>query len=278
MAVSTKESVFEFTSYKEYLLHWIAARPHQGRGERSRIAETLQCQLAYVSQVLGGSAQFSFEQAEALNLLLDHHDDEAEFFLQLVHLERAGTPALQKRTKKKIKEILNHRLILRNRLKFEKTLDREDQMIYYSAWYYAAIHLALAIPTLQTRDALVRAFNLPISKIAQVLDFLLTRGLSKEERGRYTIGDARIHIESDSPMISKHHTNWRMQAIQSLENDDSGELHYSSVITVAEGDIQRVREALVKAIENVREVVRPSQDETLFCYTLDLFRIISHSG
>lgn len=271
----SKASVFEFTSYKEYLLHWISRRPNSGRGERSRIAETLRCQLAYISQVLSGPAHFSFEQAEALNALLDHTDDEADFFLLLVQLERAGTPALQKRVKKKIQEILNQRLILKNRLQFEKTLSREDQMTYYSAWYYAAIHIALAIPGLQTRDALARAFGLSISKVSQVLDFLLTRGLSKEEKGRYQIGDVRLHLESDSPMISKHHTNWRMQAIQSLEKETSSELHYSSVITVAEEDIPKIRESLVRAVEKVREIVKPSQDETLFCYTIDLFRLVS---
>ena len=275
MAVPVKTSVFEFTHYKEYLLQWISNRPHHGRGERSRIAETLHCQLAYISQVLSGSAHFSFEQAEALNALLDHTDDEAEFFLLLVHLERAGTPALQKRVKKKIKETLNQRLVLRNRLEFEKTLNREDQMIYYSSWYYAAIHIALAIPGLQSRDSLARAFSLPMSKVSQVLEFLQTRGLSKEEKGRHQIGEVRIHLESDSPMISKHHTNWRMQAIQSLEKENSSELHYSSVITVAEEDIPKVREALVKAVEKVREIVKPSRDETLFCYTIDLFRIVS---
>ena len=275
MGTTLKPLVFEFTSYKEYLLHWILSRPHAGRGERSRIAETLQCQLAYISQVLSGSAHFSFEQAEALNTSLDHTDDEAEFFLLLVHSERAGTQALQKRIKNKIKETLNQRLILRNRLKFEKTLSREDQMTYYSAWYYAAIHMALAIPAFQTRDSLARAFNLPVSKISQVLDFFQTRGLAKDMKGRYQIGDARIHLENDSPMISKHHTNWRMQAIQSLEKETSSELHYSSVITVAEADIPTVRESLVKAIEKIREIIKPSKDETVFCYTIDLFRLES---
>ena len=273
MGSPPKPSVFEFMSYKKYVLHWILSRPHCGRGERSRIAETLQCQLAYISQVLNGSAHFSFEQAEALNTLLDHTDHESDFFLLLVHLERAGTQALQRRIKKKIKETLNQRLVLRNRLNFEKTLSREDQMTYYSAWYYAAIHMALAIPALQTRESLARAFNLSVSKISLVLDFFQTHGLATEERGRYKIGDARIHLENDSPMISKHHTNWRMQAIQSLEKETSSELHYSSVITVAEDDIPKVREALVKAVEKVREIIKPSKDETIFCYTLDLFRV-----
>lgn len=271
---ATKTSVFEFSSYKAYLLAWIETRPLKGRGERSRIAETLRCQLAYVSQVLNGPAHFSLEQAEALNALLDHTEDEADFFHLLVQLDRAGTPALQSRVQKKIKKILNDRLVLRNRLEFEKSLSREDQAIYYSAWYYAALHIAVAVPALQTREALTRAFNLPVSRVSQVLDFLISRGLVEEKKGRYQAGDTRIHLESDSPMITKHHMNWRMQAIQSLEHAGSSELHYSSVITVAESDIPRAREALVKAIEQIREIVKPSKDESLYCYTLDLFKLV----
>jgi uncharacterized protein (TIGR02147 family) len=270
-----KSSLFDFISYKEYLRNWIDHRPQKGRGERSRLAEALRCQLAYVSQVLNGSAHFSFEQAEAINDLLDHTDDEAEFFILLVHLERAGTPALKKRIQKKVQKILSQRLILKNRLKHEDTLNREDQATYYSAWYYAAIHMALAIPTLQTRDALVQAMGLPVSQVSRVLDFLQARGLAKEVQGRFRIGDARIHLESDSPMISKHHTNWRMQAIHSFERESTFDLHYSSVISVGEKDTHKIRETLVKAVEQVREIVRPSPDETLCCYSLDLFRVIS---
>jgi len=75
-------------------------------------------------------------------------------------------------------------------------------------------------------------------------------------------------------MISKHHTNWRMQAIQSFEKENESDLHYSSVITIAEDDIPRVREALIKAVEKVREIVRPSQDEAVLCYALDLFKVV----
>ncbi|MFL5812438.1 MAG: TIGR02147 family protein [Bdellovibrionia bacterium] len=269
-----KTSVFEYTSYKAYLLAWIESRPQKGRGERSRIAETLRCQLAYVSQVLNGPAHFSFEQAEALNQLLNHTDDEADFFHLLVQLERAGTPALRSRIQRKIKKILNDRLILRNRLEFEETLSREDQAIYYSSWYYAGIHVAVAIPALQTREALVRALGLPVSRVTQVLEFLVSRGLVQESKGRYSTGNTRIHLESDSPMIAKHHVNWRMQALQAVEKESADELHYSSVITASEGDIPRIREVLVKAIEQIREIVRPSQDETLYCYTLDLFSVV----
>ena len=274
MKALKKTSLFDFQHYKEYLLHWISAQP-SGGGERSRLAEALKCQLAYVSQVLSGNAHFSLEQAEVLNILFDHTEDEAEYFLLLVQSDRAGSVALRTRLAKKIKKIADERLILRNRLQFEKVLKNEDQMTYYSAWYYAAIHVALAIPGLETKEALSKVFHLSPSKISKVLEFLITRGLVKEKNGIFSPGDIRMHLSNDSPMISKHHTNWRMKAIQSLEEEGANELHYSSVITISETDTQLVRETLIKAIERVREVVRPSKDELLYCYSVDLFSVLN---
>jgi hypothetical protein len=103
---------------------------------------------------------------------------------------------------------------------------------------------------------------------------MVSAGLIREgEGGALLPGESRIHLTDDSPMISKHHVNWRMQAIQSMEKDASGELHYSSVVSVSREDTPRVREILLKAIEEVRKVVKDSKDETVCCYTVDLFAV-----
>jgi uncharacterized protein (TIGR02147 family) len=266
-------SVFDYIDYRNYLLHWLENRPNGGRGEKLKLSEALSCQPSYISQVFAGSANLSFEQAETLNTVFGHTDEESQFFLLLVHLARAGTEALKKRLRTRIQAVLDHRKNLKNRLAFEKSISREDQAIYYSAWYYSAVHFALAIPALRSQAALARAFHLPQARVAEVLEFLVTRGLAVESRGQLVPGSQSIHLENRSPMISKHHTNWRMQAIQSLEREAESELHYSSVITVSEGDAVKIREALVKAIEQVRLIVKPSKDEALYCYNLDLFKV-----
>jgi uncharacterized protein (TIGR02147 family) len=268
-------SVFDYTDYRKYLLQWIEKRPGGGRGEKLRLAEALSCQPSYISQVFAGSANLSFEQAEALNSLIGHTEDESQFFLLLVHVARAGTVALKKRVQKRIQQVLDHRKSLKNRLSFDQSISKEDQATYYSAWYYSAIHFALAIPALRSQEALARAFRLPPERIVEILEFLRTRGLVKESHSQLVPGSQTIHLENRSPMISKHHTNWRMQAIQSLERETESELHYSSVVTISEEDALKIRETLVKAIEQVRTIVKPSKDEALYCYDLDLFKVTS---
>ena len=88
--------IFGYRDYKSYINHWIASQPNRGRGFKSKIAERIRCQLAYISQVLTGVANFSLEQAEMLNTLFNHSEAGGEFFLLLVERARAGTSSLEK--------------------------------------------------------------------------------------------------------------------------------------------------------------------------------------
>jgi uncharacterized protein (TIGR02147 family) len=268
-----KQTIFEYRDYKKYLSDWIHLRPRRGHGEKSRIADALRCHVAYVSQVLKGAAHFSPEQAEILNRYLNHGEEEADFFMLLVHYGRAGTRALEKYYEAKLTKAVEKRLVLKERLEFKKTLSLEDQAIYYSAWYYAAIHLLVAIPAFRDKEALARYLGISAAQVTKALEFLVVAGLVRQEGGGYLPGTTNIHLSHDSPMIAKHHINWRMQVIQSLDTGRQNELHYSSVVTIARKDALRIHDMLIQAIEKVRAVVRESPEEELYCYALDLFRV-----
>jgi hypothetical protein len=75
-------------------------------------------------------------------------------------------------------------------------------------------------------------------------------------------------------MISKHHINWRLQAIRSLERKDmDGVLHYSSVVTISKKDVIEIKSLLVKAIESSKAIVRDSKEEELHSLCLDFFKV-----
>ena len=75
-------------------------------------------------------------------------------------------------------------------------------------------------------------------------------------------------------MILRHQSNWRLQALQALERNQRDDLHYASAVTVARRDVPLIREALVRAIEEVRGKVRASvSEDALYRYTVDLFEV-----
>ncbi len=265
-----EKSIFEYKDYKSYLCNTLEQR---SRGERSRLAEAIRCHSGYVSQVLNGSAHFSLEQAELINGYLGHSKDQSSFFLLLVQHDKAGTSSLKRHFAEQMNELTEKQFVLKNRLEFKRSLSREDQAIFYSSWHYGAVHVLVSVPGCSTLKGISAYLGIPIEKTSEVIQFLLSVGLIVQVGDHYDIGTTHIHLEHDSPMISKHHTNWRLQAIQSLDFQRSEDLHYSSVITASYEDSPKIREILVKAIEEVRSVVRPSKNEAAFSYGIDFFEL-----
>ncbi|HLE01689.1 MAG TPA: DUF4423 domain-containing protein [Bdellovibrionota bacterium] len=116
--------------------------------------------------------------------------------------------------------------------------------------------------------------KLSIPQIQGILDLLVRCGLAVQEEGRYRTGTVSIHLGEGSPMLSKHHTNWRMRAIHDLDNGrPEGHLHYSSVVSIAREDVPKAREILLGAIEEIRRVVKDSKENSVYAYCLDLFEV-----
>ena len=267
------QTIFEFLDYKKYLKANIESRPNEGRGVRSLLAKEIGCQVTYLSRVLNADAHLSAEQAEKANPVLGHSAEESSFFLLLVLHNRAGTRELKERYYHLIHEVLQKRQNLKDRLKFKKELSSENQAIYYSSWHYAAVHMLLGIPEFQKKEVLAKRTGLDPVMVSNILEFLTSVGLAIFENGRFKIGKAQIYLANDSPLISKHHTNWRMQAIRSIDRPRAEDLHYSAVITVSHADSLKIREMFIKTLEQIRPVIRASKDEALFSYALDFFEV-----
>lgn len=203
-----------------------------------------------------------------------HTPEESDFFLLLVQFGRAGSHALRTRLREQISKSRQKRLVLKDRVDIKTTLSAADQMTYYSAWYYAAIHILVMVPEYRTRDAISKYLKLPLEKVSEVLKFLISVGLVKREGSKYSPGVSRIFLGSDSPMIARHHTNWRMRAIDSLDRDIRNDLHLSTVLSFSHEDAVQIKEFLVKSIQKAREIAAHSpKDEEVQCLCVDLFKI-----
>jgi hypothetical protein len=192
----------------------------------------------------------------------------------MLEFARAGTNELKHYFKAQMDVIQTKRMEVTERLQVKNALTVEDQMLYYSTWHYSALHVLLSIPALQTKQALAQALKLSSAKVSEYLEFLCRTGLALEEGGHYRIGTTRIHVPSNSPMFSKHHTNWRVKAIQALEDFQPKEnLHFSGAITLSKADAEKIRKVLLDAIERTEAIYRPSKEEVAYAIILDFFPI-----
>lgn len=265
--------VFDYHNYKEYLYSSITQSPQKGRGLRLKIAEHLNCQPAFISQVLNGAPHFSLEQGVRLSDFLKHTKAEARYFLLLLQSQRAGSEELRNFFQTEIDEILKNRTEVKNRIDIKKSLDLKDQQTYYSSWIYSAVHMLIVTEGYCELETLIDRLKVSREKMVEVLDFLVKAGLAKERNQRYEIGVTRLHIGKESPLLQKHHMNWRFRAITSIEDQSQGNLHYSNVTTISLKDAPVIREIFLKAIEEARAVIKDSPEEDTFCLCLDFFRI-----
>jgi uncharacterized protein (TIGR02147 family) len=267
------KSIFEFAGYKPYLEHRVGSRK-QRSGLKSEMAQALECQPTYISQVLHGNAHFSLEQADRLNHFLAHSKEEAAFLFLLVQKDRAGTVSLRKHFDEQIANSLKNRMVLTERLGKKNQLSSEDQTRYYSTWHYAAIHIALTIPDLQNNRALADYFKLPLQKVNSTLDFLAKTGLAKSlGNGRYEAGVLTIRVGNDSPNIFRHHSNWRQMANESLDREEMDELHYSGVMSISHKDANRLKDRILEFLKETQDFVRDSKEEELYSFCIDLFSL-----
>jgi len=270
----TNKSVFDFKNYKLYLKYIESIRTNSRRGFRASLARAANCQTAYISQVLNGNANLSLEQSESINRLLVHTKEDSRFFLLLVEYARAGTQNLRHHFLELIEEQLQKHLDLAERFKVKKELSFEDQVIYYSEWTYAAIHIAITIPQLQSVESLCDFFQVSHHKVQKILKFLITTGLIvSNSANQYTIGKARLHLGRDSNLLSKNHTNWRLETINSFDIENETNLHFTSIASLSNEDVLAIKARLIKEMEAYNAIVKNSKEETLYCLSLDFFSL-----
>lgn len=268
------KNIFDFLDYKAYLGYRERLLPARGRGFRAQVAKISGCTTSYVSLVLTKNAHFSLEQAMSINKLLDHDAIESEFFINLVEFNRAGTRELKDYFRKHLERIIQSQLDLKKRIPTTDQFTESQKARYYSDWYYVAIHVLLSVPKYDTTHDVAEYLQLPVNTVNRVIKFLSECNLVEiKEGGRILRKKGWIHLDKESPNITKHHTNWRMKAVQTFERQTDQELHYTSVISISEEDVLKLKSIFVKSVDQYNEVVKPSKEETVYCLCLDFFRV-----
>ncbi len=265
-------NIFDFHDYKTYLNELLSTKG-ENRGARSRLAQRLNCQTGYISQVLNGHSHFSLEHSIEISKFLEHSLEQRKFFMLLVEKAKAGSQSLIQFYDEQINLIKEQRNQVKARIKVNTKLSEKDFVKYYSHWYYSAIHIVTSIKQFQTKSNIAQKFNLTEELATDVLEFLEEKKFIEKNALNYKIGKTRIHLESESPMIFKHHTNWRIEAIKSLERKHAENLHYSSVLAMSKEDYTKIKDILLKALEEIEPILTPSPEEEIYSMNIDFFQL-----
>jgi uncharacterized protein (TIGR02147 family) len=263
-------SVFSFSSYKDFVNAWIQAQPKGGRGQLGKLAKSLRIHAVVMSQVFRGSRDLTLEQAVGVADFLGLSEGERDYFWLLVNHSRAGTRELQAMIGRQLEALRRESQFLKARIK-HKEMSESEKSTFYSHWYYSGIRLSASIDKLNTTEAIADFLDLDPRLVTRVLQFLRDNRLLVETGGKMQLGPQVTHVGHDSPYVSRHQTNWRLQGLKSLERGREGDLFYSGPMVLSEQDAAAIREELLTLIERTTRRAARSPSEVLRCLNLDWF-------
>jgi uncharacterized protein (TIGR02147 family) len=266
-----QESIFSFSEYRPYLVsRFSEAKP----GHKTSAAKALGVHTSLLPQVLKGSCELSLEQAEKFNSFFGHEEEEANFFLLLVLKSRAGTEALRQRLDQQLQELAKKQSQISARLAKEKAVSEKDQERFYSSYLYAAIHVLSSIPSFSSIEMIAKALAKTEGEIRRAVTFLESIGIVEFKDGKLIPGNRHVHLPPESPLIVNHHLNWRMKSLERIRENPKKDLHYSGVLSLSEGDAQKIKTVLVDAIARSTDIAVKSPEETAYVLCVDFFQLI----
>jgi uncharacterized protein (TIGR02147 family) len=264
-------NIFEQNDYKEALKLYIRKKGKAKRGTYKNLAEYLGVHATLISQILSGSKDFTEEQIFSACDFLGISKLETQYLWILVQIERAGSVRLKNHYVELKDQLRNESLQLSNRVQRNHELTESEKAIFYSSWLYSVVHVATTLDRKVDFEFICERFHLAPAKAREILDFLIQIQMIKEKEGRFLPGTTSTHLEKKSPFIVKHHTNWRLKAIEATENLLDEELIYSANFTISKKDFARLREDMVQVIQNFLSVVKDSPAEDIAQFNLDFF-------
>lgn len=263
----------ELSDFSDYRLYLKAAFDSKTmpRGSKSRLAESLGCQSSFLSQVVTERAHLTLEHAIKVTEYLNLSKDESDYFMISVQKSKAGSVQLQDYFQVQLEAILQHRELVSEKIKVKDRLSKHDQAQYYSAWWYAAIHISSSLPTINKESDFCDLLDLEIAKVTETLSFLMKLGLVNQVKGKYQIGRNRVHLGQNSSLISTHHKNWRYKTAANLDNMKQSDLHFSGVIALSAKDANKIKKLALKLIKESEQILADSPEEVLRIFNIDFF-------
>lgn len=260
-------TVYDYDDYLTYIQENLNKNTDV-RGFHAQLAKAAGMHPSYLSRILHQSIHLTPDQAAGLCNFWNLDRDETNYFMNLVHLARAGTPNLKRIIEAELKIIRDKHQNLGESLPAEK-VDTQKENLYYSAWYYCAVHVLLTIPKMQTEAAISEKLNLPLNHVRKVLESLENLNLAKRNKNRWEPTKSNIHLDNESWMAAVHHINWRTKITDRIQFKNPEDLHFTGLHTLSTSDFKKVKSLLLETIVKVDKIVRPSPEEELGCLLID---------
>lgn len=257
--------------YRSALRARIQSMPSRGHGQLTKIARHLGVHPTLITQILNGAKNLSPEHALLIAEYLGLGEFETETLLLLVELDRAGHHKLKARIHTRLGKLREQNQLPQARMTKHKVLPEQDRALFYSNWFYSAVRLLAGVENYQSVDKIASGLGLERKLVQMTVEFLLRTGLLLQEKGRFRLGPQRAYLPANSALVSRHHTNWRLKAIENFDRLTAQELAFTGPISISRKDFSEAKKILLRALEEISTLVEKSKEEVVGCMNLDLF-------
>lgn len=266
-------NIFELSNYKAIIQSILTEKRKLQKGISRQLAEYLNVHPSMISQALTGNKDFSEEQMILITEFLGLPQLESQYLLILLQQERAGSVKLKKYYDERRIEVQKKALSISERVVKNKTLSDKEKAIFYSHWLYPTVHLLSTLDKKPRFEEICKKLDISAVRAREILDFLIEIHMVVEKDGVFFSGPVATHLEKSSPFLPKHHTNWRLKAIQYSDEISDQELMYTASISINKKDFEKIREEFLQSIQKMVKIVNASPAEDIAQINLDLFWI-----
>jgi hypothetical protein len=173
-----------------------------------------------------------------------------------------------------LKQLRDQALEVKSRVPVAKKMTEQDRALFYSSWQYTLIRLLTSLEDCQTPERIANRLLLPVSRVREVLRFLVSRSLCKEEQGGLiSRTEVNTHVEARSPLAIRHHQNWRAKAIELQERMTPDDLSFTAPVSISRKDVARVRALLLDTVSKIAKIVETSPAEEVVYLGIDWIKI-----
>lgn len=249
------------------------------RGYRTQLARAAGCQPAYLSQVLAKKVQLTVDQAAGLSDFWGLSEQEADYFITLVELSRAGTESLRVKLQKRMKA-LKKKASSRDNSEASGddsvvSMSEKEALRYYANWLPSAVHMLLSLKDSFTLSEVTQFMKISRSEAESCLLDLCRSRLVEKDVDRYRLKSKFMHVPDENLFSGFHHSNWRERArAQIMQKDQANNFHYTAICSLNAKVFQEVRDILEQARKVSENSIMNASESTLACMTIDWFEII----
>lgn len=267
-------SIYKHLKYQEILLSRIEHLKSQSSLTMAKLAEKVGVQSSYITHVFKGRAHFSADQLYAIGEALNFSEEEVEYLLLLLELERSVHSTRKRKLKEKIELQRAKFLKTESHLSVETVRDLEAATIqYYLDPLCQLVMVFLNFPQYAKDPFLLGAkLGMGSQQLEEILGRLQSSGKVEITKNGYKVLSGSDHLPKESPLCQPHQTLMRYKSVDQMQRLAWGKAYsFSVTFSSTPEDKAQIQSAFLDFVNAAEKIVKKSPREKVYQINFDLF-------